>query len=181
MTSLRREESTMWKHGIGLALIGVALVTVAVSVSAASALDKPRTFSLLEVEGTFVRLGGWAQSERPPVGGDQFTTTGTLYRWSGPNGKGPRVGRNRVLLTFLSGFGANLTRRVPVFVIAQVYLPDGTLLVEGYGTIPPGAPAKLKLPVIGGTGVYANARGYLAVRNLRGGESRSRLDFHLVP
>jgi hypothetical protein len=70
-----------------------------------------------------------------------------------------------------------------VLVTAQAYLPDGTLLVQGYGTIPPDAPAKVKLPVIGGTGVYDNARGYLMARNLPGreGASKSRLDFHLVP
>jgi hypothetical protein len=169
----------MWKRRIGLALIAVALPTAAVSVSAAPALDKPRTFTLLEVEGRFVELGRWESDA--PRGGDQFTLSNTLYRWNGPRGKGARVGRDRVLITFLSGFGEKFTHRATVLVTAQAYLPDGTVLVEGYGTIPPGAPAKLKLPVIGGTGVYANARGYLTVRNLRGGESRSRLDFHLVP
>ncbi len=40
----------------------------------------------------------------------------------------------------------------------------------------------MKLPVVGGTGVYDNARGYLAVRTIGGsGPGRSRLDFHLAP
>jgi hypothetical protein len=175
----RRKEFPMRKRRIGLIVIASVLVATAVSVSAAPALDKPRTFTLLEVEGGFVELGRWESDA--PRGGDRFTTSNTLYRWSGPSGKGPRIGRDRVLITFLSGFGEKFTHRATVLVTAQAYLPDGTLLIEGFGTIPPGAPAKLKLPVIGGTGVYANARGYLAVRNPRGGESRSRLDFHLVP
>jgi hypothetical protein len=168
-----------------LRVIAVLMLSIGASVTlltqGAPALDKPRTFSLLEIEGTFVPLGDWAASDRPPTGGDQFTTTSSLYRWSGPKGRGARVGRDRVLVTFLSGFGANFDRRATVLVTAQAYLPDGTLLIEGFGTIPPDAPAKVKLPVIGGTGVYVNARGYLVARNLRGGEGRSRLDFHLVP
>jgi hypothetical protein len=159
--------------------MAAALATVAVSVSAAPALDKPRTFSLLEIEGAFVEVGRW-ESDAPRAG-DQFMLTNTVYRWTGQNGKGARVGRDRVLITFLSGFGRDFTHRATVLVTAQLYLPDGTLLVEGFGTIPPGAPAKMKLPVIGGTGVYDNARGHVVVRNLRGGGSRSRLDFHLVP
>lgn len=159
----------------------VALVlVVALSASAAPTLEKPRTFSLLEIENSFVPLDE-AEENRPPAPGDRFTSTSAVYRWAGANGKGPRVGRDRVLLTFMTGFGPKLTRRATVLVTAQVYLPDGSLLVEGFAGIAPDKPARVKVPVIGGTGVYRNARGYLIARNLPGGENRSKLDFHLVP
>jgi hypothetical protein len=161
-------------------LIVTLVAAVSIRTAGAPALDKPRTLSLLEIESTFVRLGGWAQSERPPVGGDQFTTTSALYRWSGPQGRGVRIGRDRALITFVSGFGPDVTRRATVLAAAQLYLPDGTLFIEGYGSIRADAPPTLKLPVIGGTGVYDNARGEVVVRGLRG-EGRTRLDFHLEP
>ena len=76
----------------------------------------------------------------------------------------------------MSGFGEKFTHNAIVLVTAQVYLPDGSLMIEGYGTIPPNKPARMTLPVVGGTGVYMNARGSLAVRSYRKrGENETRL------
>ena len=58
-----------------------------------------------------------------------------------------------------------------------MYLPDGTTFVEGYASLPPDGPVTLVLPVVGGTGIYANARGYVKVRAAR----RTLLEFHLTP
>ena len=77
----------------------------------ASALKKPRTFSLLEEDRTEAPLGDFT-FDRAPVGGDQFTETNALYRWTGTKSKGVHVGRDRVLLTFVTGFGPNFTHRV---------------------------------------------------------------------
>lgn len=171
----------MHRNSFILLGVTVALVlSVALSATAAPTLEKPRTFSLLEIENSFVPLDE-AEENRAPAPGDRFTSTSTVYRWTGANGKGARVGRDRVLLTFISGFGPKFTRRATVLVTAQVYLPDGSLLVEGFAGIPAGKPARIRVPVIGGTGVYDNARGYLIARNIPGGESRSKLDFYLVP
>ena len=158
-----------------LAVIVVAVgISIAVGASSASALVKPRVFTLLEVEGAQQPLGDF-DFTRPPVGGDRFVATNTLYRWTGK--KGIRVGRDRVLFTFMNGFGENLSHRAVVLFQAQVYLPDGAIFVEGYGSLRADAVSKLELPVVGGTRVYANARGYLKVRGAR----RTLLEFHLTP
>jgi hypothetical protein len=176
-----RKEEYVWKYRIVLALVTTLAVSVALSPRAASALKKPRTFSLLEVSRTEAPLGDFA-FDRAPVRGDQFTGTSDLYRWAGARSKGTRVGRDRVLLTFMTGFGTNFTHRATVLVNAQVYLPDGTLMIEGYATLRPDGPNKFKLPVVGGTGVYDNARGYIAVRDLGDGTTgRTKIDFHLLP
>ncbi len=136
---------------------------------------------MLEVDRTEAPLGDFT-FDRAPVGGDQFTETNDLYRWAGAKSKGARVGRDRVLLTFVTGFGANFTHRATILVNAQVYLPDGTLMIVGYGNIPPDGPHRFKLPVIGGTGVYDNARGYMTTQGLGDGTTgRTKLDFHLLP
>lgn len=157
-----------------LAVIVVA-VSIALGASSASALVKPRVFTLLEVDGLQQPLGDFDAS-RPPVGGDQFVETNTLYRWTGT--KGTRVGRDRVLISFMTGFGANFSHRALVLVQTQIYLPDGTIFIQGYISILPGdRPQTFELPVVGGTRIYANARGYVKARVAR----RTLIEFHLVP
>jgi hypothetical protein len=161
----------MWKHRIALALATAIALSIALLVPTASALKKPRTFSLLEEDRTEAPLGDFT-FDRAPVAGDQFTETNA----------GAHVGRDRVLLTFVTGFGPNFTHRATLLATAQLYLPDGTLLVEAYGTIPPDGPHFFKLPVIGGTGVYENAPGYMTTRGLGNGmRPHTKLDLHLVP
>jgi hypothetical protein len=158
-----------------LAVIVLA-VSIAVGASSASALVKPRVFTLLEVDGLQQPLGDFADSSRPPVGGDQFVQTNTLYRWTGT--KGARVGRTRELFTFMTGFGPNFSHRAVVLVQAQMYLPDGTIFVQGYISILPGdSPQTFEVPVVGGTRIYANARGYVRARVAR----RTLTEFHLTP
>ena len=56
-------------------VLGTAFaVSVALWTSAGSALEKPRTFSLLEVGRTEAPLGDF-EFDRPPTGGDQSATT----------------------------------------------------------------------------------------------------------
>jgi hypothetical protein len=164
---------------LGLAVVLVLSVTL--SASAAPDLAKPRTLSLLEVDRTFMPLGDF-EFDRAPVGGDQFAEANALYRWTSAKTKGARVGRNRVLVTFVTGYGTNLGHRATLFVNAQLYLPDGTLSVEGFADVPPRGAHRFTFPVIGGTGVYANARGYISVKDVGDGTTgRSRIDLVLLP
>lgn len=165
----------MRKH-LAAVIVGAVAVSIALGTSSASALVKPRVFTLLEVEGPQQPLGDF-DFDQAPVGGDQIVASNRLFRWNGR--KGIRVGRDRVLFTFMTGFGADFSHRATVLFQAQVYLPDGTVFVEGYGSIAPNGPTRLELPVVGGTRIYANARGYVKVRDISGG--RTLLDFHVSP
>jgi hypothetical protein len=182
VTSRRQRRSPYGRsHQIVLALGAALVVSVTFWASAASALDEPRTFSLLEVDASEAPLGDFT-FDQAPAAGDQFTETNVLYRWAGAKGKGRRVGRDRVLLTFVTGFGAKFTHRATILAVGQIYLPDGTLMAEGYGSIPPDGPHRFELPIVGGTGVYENARGYMTTQGLGNGHTpRTRLDFHLQP
>jgi hypothetical protein len=159
-----------------LVAVVFAALAVAVGASSAPALVKPRVFTLLEVEGPQQPLGDF-DFDRAPVGGDQLIASNTLYRWTGK--KGIRVGRDRVLFTFMTGFGANFSHRATLLFQGQVYLPDGTIFAEGYGSLAPNGPTRLELPIVGGTRIYANARGYVKVRDISGG--RTLLEFHVMP
>jgi hypothetical protein len=182
VTSRRQRKSPYGRSYQVVLAVGAALVvSVTLWASAASALGEPRTFSLLEVDATEAPLGDFT-FDQAPAPGDQFTETNVLYRWAGAKSKGARVGRDRVLLTFVTGFGAKFTHRATILATAQMYLPDGTLMAMGYGNIPADGPHKFTVPIVGGTGVYANARGYMTTQGLGNGHTpRTKLDFHLQP
>jgi hypothetical protein len=167
------------KYGILLALV-VSLVSF--WASSASAIKGPQTFSLLEVStpNSDQPLGDFT-FDRPPVGGDRIAFTNELYKWAGTK-RGARAGRDQVTVSFITGFGSDFSKKATALFTAQAYLQGGTIFVEGYGQLNPNGPLKVTLPVVGGTGTYANARGYLNVRDLGdGNQSKTNLEFHLLP
>ena len=162
------------------ALVLVSLVlSVAVWASTASAIKSPRTISLLEVNGPNgeQQLSDFS-FDRPPRGGDQIGFANALYRWKGTE-RGARVGHDQGMITFITGFGPDFSNKALALFNAQVYLPGGTLFVEGYGRLNPDGPSRYTFPVLGGTGIYANARGSLKVHDLPSGNTS--LVFKLVP
>jgi len=163
------------------------LVLAAIAASAAvwsassPALNSPRVFSLLDAPpGTDLQLGDFT-FDRPPVGGDRFAFVHTLYRWAGTK-KGARVGSLRVVVTFVTGFGERFDHPALVLVDAQATIPGGSVMVTGYGNLNADGPARLTLPVVGGTGIYDNVRGYVKVRDLGNGNiDKTNIEFHLLP
>ena len=169
----------MRKYGI----VFVLIVSLAAAWgTSASAIGSPQTFSLLEVStSTSEQPIGDFTFNRPPVGGDQFAVANDLYTWAGTK-KGARAGRDEVLLTFITGFGSDFSHTATVLFVAQVYLHGGTVLAQGYGQINPNGPSKYTFPIVGGTGTYANARGYVNVRDLGdGNQNKTNIEFHLMP
>jgi Dirigent-like protein len=166
------------RYGIVLVLI-VSLV--AAWGTSASAIGSPQTFSLLEVStpNSDQPMGDFTFN-RPPRGGDQFAVANELYKWAGTK-KGARAGRDEVVLTFVTGFGSDFSQKATVLFVAQVYLQGGAILIQGYGQVNPNGPSKYTFPIVGGTGTYANARGYVSVRDLGdGNQNTSNLEFHLM-
>jgi hypothetical protein len=166
------------KYGVLLALI---VLSVAVWATSASAISSPQVFSLLDVSSNNEQPIGDFTFEKPPVGGDQFAFADPLYKWAGTK-KGAWAGHLQVLATFVTGFGSDYSRKATVLIDAQAYLQGGTVFAEGYGQLNPNGPSKFRLPVVGGTGTYANVRGYVNVRDLGNGQDgKTNIEFHLLP
>jgi len=162
----------MRKFGVVLA---VAALVVSAWATSASAINSPKVFSLVSVTTQDLPINGFA-FQRAPVAGDQFGFAETLYKWAGTK-RGERVGRVLGLSTFLT-VGAN---GGTMLTVVQAYLPGGTVLAHGILHFPYG-PTTFTLPVVGGTGIYDNVRGYVIVRNLGdGNQGKDNAEFHLLP
>lgn len=160
--------------------IAVLTVLVAVWTTSASALNGPRVINVLDAPPS-VDLPMGFDFDQAPVGGDQFAFTHTLYRWAGTK-QGARLGRLHVVGTFVTGFGPRFSHSALMLFEAQAYLPGGSVIAEGYGRLNPDGPTRLTLPVIGGTGIYANVRGQVNVRDLGNGTiGKSNITFRLLP
>jgi hypothetical protein len=158
------------------------VLLVAFWASSASAIGSPQTFSLLEIstENGQQPMGDFTFT-RPPVGGDQLAFRNDLYKWAGTK-KGARAGRDQVMITFVTGFGTDFSHQATALFSAQVYLQGGTIFAQGYGQLNPNGPSKYTFPIVGGTGTYANVRGYAKVRDLGdGNQNKTNIELHLLP
>ena len=165
----------MRKSGIVLVLIALF---AAVWGTSASALSSPQTFNLLDISSNDVAPINGFTFNRAPRPGDQFAIEDALYKWAGTK-KGARVGRVEGIATFQSGFSAE---GATILFFAQAYIPGGTVVVHGYGHVNQSGPSTFTFPVLGGTGIYSNARGYVVVRDLGDGQgNNSNVEFHLLP
>ena len=165
-----------------LALLAVpaALAVLAVAVSPVSAIDKPQTFSLLSVTSdTETAIDGFA-FQREPVPGDRFTFTDQLYKWAGAK-RGAHVGHDEGICTFTKIKVTSKSFGGTFHCNAMFFLPGGQVAIEGFLPFSEG-PLDFVVPVVGGTGVYANARGTVHVRDLGNGDTgKSNNEFNLLP
>lgn len=111
-----------------------------------------------------------------PRAGDRVYLRDALYTWNGAK-RGDRAGHVEATLTFMSAFGRS---GAAVDITGQVLLAGGSLRVEGIARVTTGL-SRFALPVVGGTGIYAGARGELHVRDLAPRGDKSAFDLRLLP
>jgi Dirigent-like protein len=107
--------------------------------------------------------------DRPPAGasvGDSFTETSRLRNAVAQLGrpKGAVVGTDRATTTLISAQAVRME--------GTVRLPGGTLTIRGRVTLRPGSAS---VPVAGGTGRFAGARGTVTATALPDGRSASNV------
>ncbi len=163
----------MRKYALVLALV---VMSVVVWVASASAAGNPKVFSLLAVDnGKGQPINGF-MFDRQPAAGDQFPISENIYKWAGTK-KGAAAGHDQGIATFVN---VGHTSQTTLFTVTA-YLSGGTIIVDGMAKTING-PSSLTLPITGGTGKYAGARGYVVVRPLGNGSgNNSNLEFHLLP
>jgi hypothetical protein len=98
------------------------------------------------------------QNQRPKLG-DRFWFRDNTYKWNGTK-RGALVGHTDGTAVFVAGSLGELS--------AVAHYPGGTL--DALGEISFNSPVNM-LAVVGGTGIYATARGEVTVRSLGGPNS----------
>jgi len=157
-----------------------AAVLFALWVGSASALDRAQTFSVLEIDESDASVNLGFDFQRLPRPGDQFAFKSGLYKWTGTK-RGARIGRDEGHCTFVRVAGEQDHLTLDAHCAASFVLPTGTVLAEAFLTLPSG-PLRADIPVIGGTGAYANARGFIHLRDLGTGDiGHTSITFHLLP
>lgn len=141
-------------------LLAACAVVVALAPGAGSAAaGKPQTISLLAIN-VYTGIEGYNPGGvTPPTIGSGFVGYGTLYKWAGVR-RGARAGSIRVFCTFTSVDPAPATPWTDCD--ATLFLPPGEIELSGF--IPQSS--VVNLPVVGGTGAYAQASGYVRVERI---------------
>jgi hypothetical protein len=160
--------------------VGALVSALVVAVTSASGLNRSQTFSLLEIDESDASVNLGFDFQRLPRPGDQFAFKSGLYKWAGTK-RGARVGRDVGHCTFVRVAGDEQHLLLDAHCAASFFLPTGSVLAEAFLRLPEG-PLNADIPVIGGTGAYANARGVVHIRNLGTGDlGHTSLTFHLLP
>jgi hypothetical protein len=165
---------------LALPTLAILVAAAVVLVAPVSAITQPQTFSLLSIEsGTEQPIGGFAFN-REPQPGDRFGVVDYLHRWAGTK-RGARVGRLEALCTFTQVNVTSNRVAARAHCDGTFFLPAGQVGVSGFLPITEG-PLNFVLPVVGGSGAYANARGWVHIRDLGNGDTGySNNEFHLLP
>jgi hypothetical protein len=147
----------------------VAVGVLVLAVASASAAPRPQTISLLEVDTSFTGTGGFPTTSNgpPPAVGQGFISQATMYKWAGVK-RGAAVGRLHVIGTITS---IDPSRNTGSFhVDATLFLPAGTIEASGSASF---SAKENEIPVVGGTGAYVGAQGYVQVKNIGGENSNT--------
>ena len=164
----------------GVALLGALAVAVPLVAAPASAIDRPQTLSVLEIDESDASTNLGFDFERLPKPGDRFAFKSGIYKWAGTK-RGARIGHDEGICTFVRVVGGEQNLSIDGHCAASIWLPSGSVLVEGFVRFAEG-PVTADIPVVGGTGAYANARGFMHIRDLGNGDiGHTSLTLHLLP
>ncbi len=163
-----------------LAFLGTLAVVLSVTVTPASGIDRAQTFSVLEIDESDASVNLGFDFQRLPRPGDQFAFKSGLYKWAGTK-RGARIGHDIGHCTFVRVAGNEEHLSVTGHCAGSFFLPAGSVIAEAFLTLPEG-PLNADIPIIGGTGAYANARGFIHIRDLGTGDTgHTSLTFHVLP
>jgi hypothetical protein len=133
---------------------------------------KAQTFSLLEVGTLFTGTGGLdVYGNVPPKIGQGFVVGSDYYKWNGTK-RGARVGTLNANCVFVTDPTDPQNRSLCTAVAS---LPAGKITAVGIV-----GGDKFRIPIVGGTGAYVGAQGYVEVTNNLGGEDTNKSNDRFV-
>ncbi|MGZ8741271.1 MAG: allene oxide cyclase barrel-like domain-containing protein [Gaiellaceae bacterium] len=146
-----------------------SLVASLIATTGASALNRPEVLSVLVLPEGFTPLTTDLDVTQFKAG-DSFGFVGGMYTWAGVK-QGKRIGRVEGSCQFVSAVSST------GYCTASAFLPGGRILFQGHDHL---GPAPATFPITGGTGRYANARGWVSIKDI-GISGKTANVFHLLP
>jgi hypothetical protein len=137
-------------------LAAAAVAALLVSSAAPAAGGAPRVIRFLEVDKQRGDIYVDTDHNNRGSAGDIFMGSFALYSWAKGGGRGDHIGHAKVMCTFRGESSG--------FCTGTFYIPGGTVVGEGYIRF---SNAPFTIPVVGGTGAYAGARGTFTSRSIR--------------
>ena len=153
-----------------------SFVAALLAATSAPALTKPEVLSILELPEGFTPLTASLDFTRLKPG-DGFAYVQGLYTWTGTK-RGKRIGYidgSCQIVSAVSKTGAGKS-----YCAVNAFLPGGQIFFQGFQRFGP-TRATFIYPITGGTGHYANARGWVQIRNLTPAGDKTADVFHLLP
>jgi hypothetical protein len=149
----------------------VCAVLGALAVVASAGAAEAQKIPLVEVQTSFVGTGGWNANSFPSVG-QGFIATSDLYRWKG-RVRGAWAGTLNAHCTFVTVDTTQFAFKA--LCSASANLAGGRISVSGlyYGS-------GSQIPIVGGTGVYTGAKGYVRLVDLGGDNSSITADTFVI-
>ena len=137
-------------------LAAAAVAALLVSSAAPAAGGGPRVIRFLEVDKSRGDIFVDTDHNNRGSTGDIFMGSFRLHAWARGGGRGQRIGHAKVMCTFRGESSA--------FCTGTFFIPGGSVVGEGYIRF---SNAPFTIPVVGGTGAYAGARGTFSSRSIR--------------
>ena len=147
--------------GVVLASLLLGVLGVQAVAATSGAVVKPRTINLLMVDKSIVDIGV-LDPNSPPKVGKQFVIESDFYKWNGRK-RGPHFGTVQTVCTFTKITGNEYWQ----VCTGAALLPGGQITVAGSILQGP----LFDIAVVGGTGVYAGARGYVRIKSIGDGNT----------
>ncbi len=141
---------------IFFAVLAAAAVGSLLISAAAPAAGGGRVIRFLEVDQQRNDLYVDSDHNNRESTGDIFMGSFQLYSWAKAGGRGQRIGHAKVMCTFRGESSA--------FCTGTFFIPGGSVVGEGYIRF---SNAPFTIPVVGGTGAYAGARGTFTSRSIK--------------
>jgi hypothetical protein len=146
-----------------LAALSAGLAGSVAHAAPAAGSGKPTlTWHYLEIHTSFAATIPLNRIEHAKLG-DRFWSHIELYKWNGTK-PGAHVGHGDLTAVVLTPHVDEIT--------GVAYLPGGTLTIVGEAT----DQRVNTVPIVGGTGIYATARGEVITRDLGGPNSNKNAD-----
>ncbi len=149
------------------ALFGLVVAAALVAASTAGSAVKPQTFNLLEVSTSFVGAAGFDETgNTPPKTGQGFVIGSDFYKWRGTK-RGAHAGTLNASCMWVTDPNTPSAKTICTAVAA---FPGGK--ITAIGVI--GTGTTFSLPIVGGTGIYTGAQGYVKVTQALGGPDSNK-------